>query len=127
MSPARLEHTNLTVSDPDATAELLEKLFGWHVRWSGSSLGDGRTVHVGEEETYLALYSPPELTGAATDNYTTPRGLNHLGVVVDDLDETERRVVAAGLEPYHHQDYEPGRRFYFRDADGVEYEVISYG
>ena len=31
-----------------------------------------------------------------------------------------------GLTPFSHGDYEPGRRFYFFDPDGIEYEVISY-
>jgi hypothetical protein len=39
------------------------------------------------------------------------RPLNHIGVEVDDLDATEARVVAAGLKPFSHADYEPGRRF----------------
>lgn len=47
--------------------------------------------------------------------------------MVDDLDEIERRVVAAGLEPFSHGDYEPGRRFYFFDYDRIEYEIVSYG
>ena len=45
---------------------------------------------------------------------------------VDDLDATEARVVAAGLTPFNHGDYAPGRRFYFFDPDGIEYEVVSY-
>ena len=54
-------------------------------------------------------------------------GLNHLGVVVvEELDATERRVRAAGFETYSHADYEPGRGFYFRDEDGLEFEVVSY-
>jgi glyoxylase I family protein len=52
--------------------------------------------------------------------------LNHIGVEVDDLDATEARVIAAGLTPFNHGDYEPGRRFYFFDPDGIEYEVVSY-
>ena len=28
--------------------------------------------------------------------------------------------------PFNHGDYDPGRRFYFLDPDGIEYEVISY-
>jgi hypothetical protein len=38
----------------------------------------------------------------------------------------EARVIAAGLRPFSHADYEPGRRFYFLDPDGIEYEVVSY-
>ena len=35
-------------------------------------------------------------------------------------------MVAAGLVPFNHGDYEPGRRFYFMDPDGIEYEIVSY-
>ena len=53
-----LEHVNLTVSDPEKSAEILGRIFGWHVRWSGPSLMGGRTVHVGTDDRYLALYTP---------------------------------------------------------------------
>jgi len=46
--------------------------------------------------------------------------------VVDDLDSVEDRVKAAGFTTGNHGDYEPGRRFYFHDADGIEFEVVSY-
>lgn len=52
--------------------------------------------------------------------------MNHLGVVVDNLGAAEEVVLAAGLEPFNHADYEPGRRFYFFDWDGIEFEVVSY-
>jgi hypothetical protein len=32
----------------------------------------------------------------------------------------------AGLTPFAHGDYEPGRRFYFFDPNGIEFEVVSY-
>ena len=32
-----------------------------------------------------------------------------------------------GYEPCNHADYDPGRRFYFDDEDGIEFEVVSYG
>ncbi|MEP4648900.1 MAG: VOC family protein, partial [Ilumatobacter sp.] len=53
-------------------------------------------------------------------------GLNHVALVVEDLDEIERRVRAAGFEPFSFGDYDPGRRFYFLDPDGVEFEIVSY-
>ena len=34
--------------------------------------------------------------------------------------------VEHGLETFNHGDYEPGRRFYFFDWDGIEFEVVSY-
>ena len=32
---ARIEHVNVTTRDADRTAALMQKLFGWHIRWSG--------------------------------------------------------------------------------------------
>ncbi len=122
---ARLEHVNVTVGDADRTAALMERLFGWRVRWSGPSMAGGRSVHVGTGDQYLALYAEKGTDGA-------PRGwakgapLNHVALVVDDLDAVERRVAEAGLIPFGHDDYDPGRRFYFFDHDGIEFEVVSY-
>lgn len=126
MPGAFIEHVNITVRDPEHSAKLMHDLFGWNVRWQGPSLNGGRTIHVGDDRFYLALYTSQ---GAETpdDAFRKGRPLNHVGIVVDDLDEAERRVVAAGLEPFNHGDYDPGRRFYFFDFDGTEFELVSYG
>lgn len=121
-----LEHVNITVTDPKATAEMLGDLFGWRVRWEGSAINNGFTMHVGTDDAYVAIYTPPGDATAGPSSYETRGGLNHVGVVVDDLDATEARVKARGLVPEKHADYEPGRRFYFRDGDGIEWEVVSY-
>lgn len=126
MTAPFIEHVNLTVRDPDHSAALLGKLFGWHVRWEGPALAGGRTVHVGDHQFYIALYTRQ---GAETPDETFIKGrpFNHVGIVVDDLDQMEQRVVKAGLVPFSHGDYEPGRRFYFLDYDGTEFEIVSYG
>jgi len=126
MKSAFLEHVNVTVTDPDRTAAELEQIFGWHVRWSGDSLHGGYTVHVGEENSYIALYTHSSTEKKTRDAYQRTNGLNHVAIVVDDLDATEERVIKAGFKPYSHADYEPGKRFYFFDRDEVEYEVVSY-
>ncbi len=124
---AYLEHVNVTVSDPVATAKRLEAWFDWKVRWSGEALNGGTTYHIGNDTSYIAAYTPRTKTAALNDiSYAHHGALNHVAVVVDDLDETERRVKATGIETHNHQDYEPGRRFYFDDPDGIEFEVVSY-
>jgi len=123
---AVVEHVNITVRDSRASARLLETLFGWHVRWEGPAMNNGHTVHVGTDDSYIALYTPPPAWLAATP-FSKGVPLNHIGIVVDDLDAVEARVLAAGLTPFNHADYAPGRRFYFFDENGIEYEVISYG
>ncbi len=125
MNVPRIEHVNVTVSNPDRAAKLMQNLFGWRVRWQGPALNGGRTIHVGSTDHYLALYTARDRTYGAVD-FAKGRPLNHVGIEVDDLDATEAKVIAAGLTPFSHGDYEPGRRFYFLDPDGIEYEVVSY-
>jgi len=125
---AVIEHVNFTVPDPDKTAAWMCDLFGWKVRWRGAAIHGGLSVHVGSDDQYLALYNGP--TGSpqaqAHSSYSQVAGLNHVGIVVDDLDGIEAKVKALGYEPVNHADYEPGRRFYFRDENNVEYELVSY-
>lgn len=93
-----LEHVNITVTDPDATARLLEKLCGWRRRWEGPAMSGGHTIHLGTDESYVALYSNPQVGG----DFAKGAPMNHIGLVVDDLDAAERIVVEAGLEPINH-------------------------
>ena len=125
MAAPRIEHVNVTVSDPDRAARVMESVFGWKKRWDGPSMNGGRTIHIGSDDHYVALYTARDRS-YGPDDFAKGRPLNHIGVLVDDLDDTEARVVAAGLTPFSHGDYEPGRRFYFLDPDGIEYEVVSY-
>ena len=123
-----LEHINFTVRDAEATAKELCELFDWKILWHGAALnGEGDTYHVGSPDTYLAIYSPRQRASKpTTDTYKTAKGLNHIGLVVPDIDALERRVKAAGYEPGPQWDYEPGRRFYFYNRDGIEIEIVSY-
>mgnify|MGYP003674304315 CR=1 FL=1 len=78
---ARLEHVNVTVADPRATAAVLQDLFGWHTRWEGSAINGGFTVHVGGDDSYLALYTGPaggRDQVAADNSYLRRGGLNHI-------------------------------------------------
>lgn len=122
MASPRIEHVNLTVTDPERSARLFRDLFGWAERWRGPSQMGGWTIHVGSETGYVALYTHDDEAGG----HPKGRPFNHLGIEVEDLDAVEARVVAAGLAPFAHADYAPGRRFYFFDPDGIEVEVVSY-
>ena len=122
MPQGTMEHANLTVSDIERSSDLFQNLFGWHERWRGAAMNGGETIHVGNESTYIALYTDRK----PHDRFGKGAPLNHIGIVVDDIDRTEKLVVEAGLEPFNHGDYEPGRRFYFFDWDGIEFEIVSY-
>ncbi|MFM9829255.1 MAG: VOC family protein [Sphingomonas sp.] len=125
MAAAYIEHVNVTVRDPARSAALMNALFGWHERWRGAARDGGFTIHVGSDSAYLALYTGPD--GADADAlFEKGVPLNHIGIEVDDLDAVEARVIEAGLLPFAHGDYEPGRRFYFFDENGIEFEIVSY-
>lgn len=124
----RLEHINLSVADAYATADVLCRAFGWTIRWQGkTSDGGWDAVHVGGEDSYIALFAVPADAGGPPRRYSRHGTLNHIGLVVDDLSAAEARVRKAGFTPHAHHDYAPGRRFYFEGPDGIEYEVVSYG
>ena len=125
MASPKIEHVNITVRDPERAARLMGELFGWQVRWQGPALNGGHTIHVGSEDQYLALYTPRHTT-LTDEDFAKGRPLNHVGVEVEDIAALEAKVLAAGLVPFNHGDYEPGHRFYFLDPDGIEYEVVSY-
>lgn len=122
MPKGQLEHANITVTDPERLANLLKQLCGWHERWRGPSQLGGWTIHVGDGITYLAVYT----RDGAKGGFQKGVPLNHVGLLVDDLDAAEQVVIEAGLEPFNHADYEPGKRFYFFDWDGIEFEIVSY-
>ena len=120
-----IEHVNVTVSDPERSATLMAAIFGWRERWRGPARDGGTTIHVGSDSAYVALSTGSGGEHAA-QRYPKGEPLNHVGLQVDDLDAIEAEVIAAGLVPFAHADYDPGRRFYFLDPDGIEYEVVSY-
>ena len=126
MSQVRLEHANVTVSDPKATAAWLGEVFGWHIRWEGPGMETGYTVHVGTDESYIALFSYGDMQHQKAESYRTIGGLNHIAVFTDDIDSVDEKVRDAGFKPGPHYDYAPGRRFYFYDKDGIEWEVASH-
>ena len=123
MANARLEHVNFSVTDGERSARLLEQLTGWHRRWEGPSLHNGRSIHLGDDQAYVAIHTSPRIVGGFAKSVP----MNHIGIAVDDLDAAEAVVVEHGLETFNHGKYEPGpRSFYFFDWDEIEFEVVSY-
>lgn len=121
-----LEHVNLTVRDLDRSIDYYCKLLGLQVRWEGKALSERGTVraaHVGGERCYLALFEAEEPERAVSDYGHA--GMNHFGLVVADLQATRERAVALGTPPHLDADYEPGKRFYICDPDGIELELVE--
>jgi len=115
----RLEHVNLTVTDLERSADFYRRLLGLEVRWQG----DG-SLHIGTEQEYLAFFEA-SADGRAPHDYGLV-GFNHVGFVVDDLEAARERAEALGTTVHLEADYEPGRRIYVTDPDGIEVELVEY-
>ncbi|NOX40472.1 MAG: hypothetical protein GXP05_08145 [Alphaproteobacteria bacterium] len=59
------------------------------------------STHVGGPDSYLAICAPKTLQEPADNSYTTPGGLNHVGIVVVDINTTKLRVKEAGYRRSH--------------------------
>ena len=124
----RLEHANLVVRDIDATIRFLQTAFPeFKIRFDGLDPDGSRWVHIGTDETYIAL----------TKSFTEPAerwvphegapGVNHLAYEVDDADTLRKRLAAAGYEDSTVPNKHPWRkRVYFLDPDGNDWEFIEY-
>lgn len=109
---SRLEHVNLTVPNNEKTAAWMKAVFGWHVRWQGDAVnGEGRTIHIGTEDDYIALYTPKIGTEVTIDSQFGSDGLNHIGVVVEDLDAKNSASSMQGLHPSATEIMNPGGGF----------------
>jgi len=95
MAKGRLEHANISVTDPERSAALLTELLGWEERWRGPSLKYGRSVHIGAEHDYIALYTGDHVKG----EFAKGQPLNHIAFTVDDLDAAEKIVAERGSNP----------------------------
>lgn len=118
-----IEHVNLTVSDLDRSVDFYCQLLDLRLRWAGQIDVHQRGAHVGDDRNYLALFEATVPDRVVSDS--TRSGYNHVGWVVDDLDEARRRLERLGISAHHEAEYEPGRRLYFYDPDGHEVELVE--
>jgi glyoxylase I family protein len=123
----RLEHANITVENIDASFLFYNALFGFEKRWEGMVTGEAgpvRALHAGDARTYLSMFEA-EQKGRGTANYGIP-GVNHIGFEVDDLEIYRKRLEELSVSVHLEADYEPGKRIYFFDPDGIEIELVEY-
>jgi catechol 2,3-dioxygenase-like lactoylglutathione lyase family enzyme len=123
----RLEHANITVENIDVSYQFYNAVFGFEKRWEGTATGEVgpiRALHVGNEHTYLALFEA-ERKGRIPADYGIA-GVNHIGFEVENLETYRQRLEKLGVEVHLEADYEPGRRIYFCDRDGIEIELVEY-
>ena len=124
-----LEHVNITVIDVDEAIRFLQTAMpDWKVRADVSSKESDcrRWVHLGTDTSYIAIEDRGATEKGKHEPYVDP-GVNHMGLVVKDIDAVSKRLTDAGYtEGLSSPDNLNRRRIYFYDADGNEYEFIEY-
>lgn len=123
----RLEHANLCVRDIDAMIRFLQTAFPEFRIRRDVLEGDARWVHIGTDETYIALNAARRQPAEAWTPYEGTPGVNHLAYEVDDVDGLRSRLRAAGYRDSTVPNAHPFRkRVYFYDPEGNDWEFVEY-
>jgi catechol 2,3-dioxygenase-like lactoylglutathione lyase family enzyme len=120
----KLRHIAIAAKDPDAMAEFYKQVFGFkEVRRSDGPLAYGCHLSDGTIDLAILRFKTDQL-GKGMD-YT---GLHHFGVLVEDLDETSKALLAHGGKHYidSKQDGPGGFEAKFYGPEGVLFDVAEH-
>ena len=121
----KLRHIALSVSDPEAAAQFFEQAFG--MTRAGRAM---RGWYMTDGVMNVALLNFKDEAVPGYEKLKDVRGVIHFGMWVDNLEEAEQRVVAAGGT------YLTGRKetdpnvFYevkYRTPDGIVFDITESG
>ena len=94
----RLEHANISVRDVDGMIRFLQTAFPeFRVRGEGITREGARWLHLGTDDTYIAL-SESRVEPGSFRPYSGVPGVNHLAYVIDDVEALRQRLAAAGYK-----------------------------
>lgn len=120
-----LEHANITVNNLQEAIHFFQSAFPhFKIRGSGNHMREW--VHLGDDLTYLALNQAKQGNMKIDKNYDKI-GVNHIGFVVEDVQEIAKNLLENGYKRDFPKEVEEFRiRDYFADADGNQYEFVQY-
>ena len=97
---AKLRHLAIATDDPDATAQFYVDVFGLsRVRTAQGAAHYGHILTDGTINLAILRFTTDEAAGV--EKGASFVGLHHIGFEVDDVEETARRVAAAGATARH--------------------------
>jgi len=120
-----LEHANITVNDLQEAIKFFQTAFPhFKIRGGGNDMREW--IHLGDDDTYIAINQAKQSDLKADKNYDRI-GINHLGFVVQDVEEIANNLLSNGYILDYPKQVEQFRiRDYFADADGNQYEFVQY-
>ena len=122
---AYVEHANITVINIDDAVQFIQTAIPeFKVRHRGET--QYRWCHIGTDNSYIALQEMVAREQTDRAPYLDV-GINHIGLVVDDVDQVKQRLLSDGYQQNDIGEENPYRkRVYFYDRSGVEWEFIQY-
>lgn len=125
----KIEHVNITVPDIDAAVSFLQIVApDFKIMKDDKPLNDKRWMHIGNHQFYFALQEVPIDTNPKKQNQTYINyGFNHVGLVVNDIDNIEKKLIKAGYNKGIDTPNEKfRRRIYYYDSADFEWELVEY-
>ena len=125
---SQLEHANLCVSDIDGMIMFLQTaLPDFIIRHDEPDNYGDRWVHIGNDKTYIALNNSTQKDSSDWIPYSGKLGVNHLGYMVDSVEQVRSRLRAAGyIESTVENNHLFRKRLYFYDSEGRDWEFVEY-
>jgi len=124
---AKLRHLAIKSSDPEAASKFYRDAFEFEeVGRAGGPGGSGWAIYLSDGTMNMAVF---DLAAEGLPN-AEPGGLNHFGVVVDDLDESMARLEGLGavcVQPPPADRSSSTFETKFVTPDGVSFDISTHG
>jgi hypothetical protein len=124
----QLEHANLCVIDIDGMIKFLQTaLPDFIIRHDETDRDGDRWVHIGNDKTYITLNNSTQKDSSDWSPYSGKPGVNHLGYIVDSINQVRNRLRAGGyIESTVANNHPFRKRLYFYDLEGRDWEFVEY-
>ena len=125
---SQLEHANLCVLDIDGMIKFLQTALPDFIIRHDETDNDGdRWVHIGNDKTYIALNNSTQKDLSDWAPYSGKPGVNHLGYMVDSVEQVRSRLRSGGyIESTVENNHPFRKRLYFYDSEGRDWEFVEY-
>ena len=125
MATFKFDHIHLRSPDPDATAAYYERMFDAEIIRSMKGGKPRVDVKLGGQMVFISPVGPDD--GIADAPQQPHMGLEHLGLIVSDIDEVVAELKAKGAEfTMQPTTIRPGTRIAFlKGPEGVPIELVD--
>jgi catechol 2,3-dioxygenase-like lactoylglutathione lyase family enzyme len=124
---AKIQHVAMFVKDIQVTKNFYEKAFGFRAfnERDGGDIVDAKVVDLTDESLVITLVEPADKEAMRAWQYLT-WGVNHIGILVDDIHATRAKIQELGIEiPAELIEYKGQFFTKFHDPNGSEIDLVD--